>query len=414
MPKDNYLSRLEYELKTHKNIEGRNSTFTKTWKTVEKELKTEPTIGKQLNKSIDLENLFANDKILKNDNTLKKAKQIYSHIQENYTWNNKFNLFKDVSIKNIVKNKTGNNTEINILLHNILKSADIDVKPVLLSTRNNGFATKIYPVISDFNYLIVQATINNKTYFLDATDKYLSFGEIPFRCLNQYGRLLDFKEGGYWVDIKPQLISSIQHLVKLKLNEDGIVDGTLNSKYTSYKALNKKRKFYNHSHDDYINDFENNHKSLEVLDHKIKSKGIKDNSFIETFKIKYTEDNLVAEIVYLDPFILKFFTKNPFKLQKRTYPIDFGYTDSYSYSYEIDLGNTYTILEKPKDQIVKLPNNTGNFAFGTSLLGNKLILNFRIEFRNAIYGAEYYPFLKKFFAKIVDTQTKSLIVLQKK
>ena len=50
-----------------------------------------------------------------------------------------------------------------------------------------------FPVISDFNYLIVQATIDDKTYLLDATDNYLSFGEIPFRCLNSYGRLMDFK-----------------------------------------------------------------------------------------------------------------------------------------------------------------------------------------------------------------------------
>ena len=42
--------------------------------------------------------------------------------------------------------------------------------------------------------IYVQATINNKTYLLDATDKYLNFGQIPFRSLNQYGRLLDFKK----------------------------------------------------------------------------------------------------------------------------------------------------------------------------------------------------------------------------
>src|SRR5690606_14567571 len=101
----------------------------------------------------------------------------------------------------------GNVSSINILLHNLLEETGIDVKPVLLSTRNNGFATKIFPVISEFNYLIVHANINNETFFLDATDKYLSFGEIPFRCLNQYGRLLDFKNGSDWIDIAPKNMS---------------------------------------------------------------------------------------------------------------------------------------------------------------------------------------------------------------
>ena len=52
-------------------------------------------------------------------------------------------------------------------MHNLLKASNIDVKPVLLSTRENGFATKIYPVISDFNYLIVNLNIDGIDFKLD-------------------------------------------------------------------------------------------------------------------------------------------------------------------------------------------------------------------------------------------------------
>ena len=89
-----------------------------------------------------------------------------------------------------------------MLLYNLLSEQDINVTPILLSTRNNGLPTKIYPVISDFNYIIIRAIINGKQYFLDATNKYLEFGQIPFRCLNQYGRLLDFKKGSKWIPIQ--------------------------------------------------------------------------------------------------------------------------------------------------------------------------------------------------------------------
>ena len=61
--------------------------------------------------------------------------------------------------------KTGNIGEINLSLYNSLKAADIDASLVVLSTRNNGLPTKLFPVIFHFNYVIVKAVINNKDYY---------------------------------------------------------------------------------------------------------------------------------------------------------------------------------------------------------------------------------------------------------
>ena len=191
--KYNYLARIEYELKTISAFDGTVTDYTKTWKDADKEFRTDKDIGRQLNKSIKLEDHIDTNIINETDH-LEKAKAIYAHVQEKYTWNEEYKIFTNVSVKGLTKNKSGNVSSINILLHNLLKEANIDAKAVLISTRNNGFPTKIYPVISGFNYLIVQASIDGKTYLLDATDKYLSFGEIPFRCLNMYGRLMDLKK----------------------------------------------------------------------------------------------------------------------------------------------------------------------------------------------------------------------------
>jgi hypothetical protein len=132
------------------------------------------------------------ESIVNEPDLLKKAIGIYKYVQDNYTWDGKYGIFNNVSVKDLIKNKSGKVSEINILLHNLLDEYGIEVMPVLLSTRDNGLPTQIYPVMSDFNYLIVQASIDGKTFLLDATDDYLSFGEIPFRCLNHYGRLMYF------------------------------------------------------------------------------------------------------------------------------------------------------------------------------------------------------------------------------
>ena len=170
---DNYLSRIEYELKTFKGFDGRVDNITKTWKIADKEIKTLPEIGRQLGKSNMLKGLIDNA-IMNEPDTLKKATAIYKYVQENYTWNGKYEMFNDVSVKDLIKNKSGKASEINMLLYDLLDDNGIEVMPVLLSTRDNGLPTQLYPVISDFNYFLVQTTINNNTYLLDATDKYLT------------------------------------------------------------------------------------------------------------------------------------------------------------------------------------------------------------------------------------------------
>ncbi|MCF7560208.1 DUF3857 domain-containing protein [Sabulilitoribacter multivorans] len=405
----NYLARIEYELKTFKGMDGSVSHYTKSWETVDHELKTDPNIGKQLGKSVDLDDLLP-ESIIDEKDALKKAKSIYQFVQENYTWNNENKIFKDVSVKDLIKNKSGNVASINILLHNLLEESGIEVKPILLSTRNNGFPTKIYPVISDFNYLIVQTTINNNTYLLDATDNYLNFGDIPFRCLNEYGRLLDFKNGSKWVDLIPASKSSVLYNVELSFDENQNLKGVVKNRKTGYHALNSKKAYFPNINT-YLDNLENKSAFIEIYNHQLTS-NIESDHFSELYDIEYNQED-TAENLYLNPFVIKFFTENPFKLQERTYPIDFGYQDNYLYIMSLDIGNDYIVEEKPEDIIIALPNNTGSVAFSTKVIGNKVNLTFKIDFKESIYPPEFYPYLKEFMSKIVDIQKNTLIVLKR-
>jgi len=410
--KYNYLSRMEYELKTYHGFDNITKHFTKTWKSVDKEFKTEPTIGRQLNKKVDVEKLLSNE-VLIETNQLKKAKDIYDFVQDNYTWNGDYKIFKDVKIKDLINEKSGNVSSINILLHNLLRESGYNVKPVLLSTRNNGFPTKIFPVISDFNYLIVHTTINNKAYLLDATDKYLNFGQIPFRSLNHYGRMFDFKNGSQWIDVKADQVSSIQFQLDLKINEDDLISGIINTRFSGYYAQIKKENYYTNP-SQYILDLENDMPTIEVIEHNVTSEDKESENFKEKMNIQFVEENIVANKIYFNPFTFKFYDENPFKLQERSYPIDFGYKKGFTYIFSLDTQDKYDIIEIPEDKKVKLPNNVGEFVIASKIENNKLKIYFKIIFKEAVYDPAYYPYLKEFMNQVVDNQKNSIVVLQKK
>lgn len=409
--KVNYLSKIDYELKSFTNFRGVVNAYTKSWKTVDNELKVESNIGRQLKKNINLKD-YLSASVLEIKDPLKKAKAIYNHVQNTYTWNGKYKIFTQGDVNKLLDNKSGNVSSINMLLHNMLNKANIKAKAVLLSTRNNGFATKIYPVLSDFNYVIVQATINNKTYLLDATGNYLIFGEIPFRCLNSYGRLLDFKNGSSWVDIKPSTKSSILYSVDLSINKENNLTGTVNKRTTGYHALNSRKAYFPNSKK-YTTALQKDIPDISLSNYTIKNTTPESSSFSEAFTIQYNAEN-IGETVYVNPFVFSFFKENPFKLQERTYPIDFGYKDNYLYILKINLGDNYKVLELPKNIRIELPNKTGSLSCAVQTVGNTINLLFKLEFSQAKYAPEYYPSLKKFMSQVVNTQTNSLIVLQKK
>ncbi|GGH47740.1 hypothetical protein IA57_00370 [Mangrovimonas yunxiaonensis] len=408
--KSNYLSRIDYELKTLRMFNGEVENYTKTWKVVDNELRTDNDLGRQLSKSAITKGLLDNS-IEKESNPLIKAKKIYQYVQEHYAWNKEYSLFKDVSVKDLIKEKTGSVSEINILLHNLLKQSDLEVYPILLSTRNNGFPTKIYPVISDFNYLIVQINIDGEKYLLDATEDYLSFGEIPFRCLNQEGRLLDFKNGSYWIALTPEKTSSVMYQIKLKA-ENGTLKGMVHHSNKGYHAHSYKNSYYSNP-ENYLIKLRNSHEAFEISNYKVDSESKTSFDFTESYAIEYPLDEQLTNI-YFDPFLFKFFDTNPFKLQNRTYPIDFGYKDSFLYSIQIDLGKDYQAINLPKSKHYTLPNNKGRLLFNTSQSKNTISLVLKIDFLENLYAPEYYPYLKEFMSITTNIQTKSLVSLKKR
>ncbi|WP_179345286.1 DUF3857 domain-containing protein [Winogradskyella ursingii] len=404
----NYLARIEYELSVIKRFDGGVEKIAKTWANVDDELKTDSDFGRQLSKRSLVRKLLP-EAIIYIADPLAKAQAIYQYVLDNYKWNEKYERY-DVSVKDLIDTKLGSVFEINLLLENLLSSENFEVYPVLLSTRSSGFITKVYPVITEFNYVVVKTIIDGKTYFLDATSPYIPFGTLPFRCLNQYGRLMDFDNNSYWEDIKVEDFSVISQRVKLELADD-MFKGSINSSFSGYHANSLKQEFDENSVQ-YKKNMRDDHNQLRIIKHDIVDFKKSANNFTEDIEFEI-DPEFIGNKIYFNPFVFKFFDENPFQLQERTYPIDFGYKDIYSYAMSLKLPENFKIADIPEPISYSLPNSTGSFMFNVNLKRDELTVYFKIKFNEPIYGFEYYPYLKEFMKKVVETQKNTVIVLEK-
>ncbi|MCL6217716.1 DUF3857 domain-containing protein [Zunongwangia pacifica] len=412
--KYNYISRIEYELKQITMLDGYERKYTKEWKDVDREFRTDKNIGRQLKKDRLVKELLPAE-IANQENNLDKAKAIYNFVREHYKWNGKYGIFNDMNLKDLLEDHTGNVSSVNVLLHNFYINEGYTAYPVISATRNAGFPKKIIPVLSDFNYLFVLLEADGKEYMLDATDEFVEFGQLPFRALNQYGRKLDFDNESSWVDIIPEDFSKIAYRDSLVVNEDGTSILKSIQSFGGYHASTARKKIKESSEDEKIlKNLNNIRDSYELIHLEYENEKNTEKEPLVKYEIKNISQK-INDRIYLNPFTFVFWKENPFKLEERKYPIDFGYKDVYSASILVETPENYEIVEIPEQQIFGLPNAAAKLQFITQKADeHHLYVRLRVIFSEPMYASGYYPYLKEFMDILVKIQNQSVIVLKEK
>ena len=238
--RSNFLSVINFELSQINYFDGRKDKITKEWKDVDEELRQHSEFGVQIKRGKDLLDRQIEQIIVGEINEMAKAQKIFDFIKGWYRWNDVYGKYSEFGIKKAFDAKVGNVGDINLSLIAALKYAGITVEPLLLSTRENGLPTEVYPVMSDFNYVVAKATIANKSYLLDATDDFYPFGLLPERCLNGKGRVIGARES-YWQDLVPSERQRMTSLVNLNLSNEGM-SGSVQYTYSGYAAVDERKK----------------------------------------------------------------------------------------------------------------------------------------------------------------------------
>jgi len=408
--RDNYISKIKFELAEFLWFDGTKEKYTTTWDEVDREFKNDKNIGVQLRKTNYFEGLIPAE-IVNMANKLDKAKAVYSFIQNHFTWDEKYGIFKNVRVKDAFENKIGNSSEINISLINALNSVGLDAELVLISTRNNGFPTKAYPVITDFNYVLAKINLDNSYYLLDATNKLNPFGLLPFECLNGSGRVMDFENESYWIDIISEVNSYTSVYANLILNEDGSITGQLRNIFSGYNALDERIGNQGKNEDEIISKFESSFTNLTVTNYTLENITDIDKPLIETFDIEFEFTNI--DLIYFNPFFGGSIQENPFKQEDRSYPVDFGYSKKYTLIFDLELPDNYKIESFPNDQIIILEKDKGSFTIKSRKFENyKFTLNSTFKISKPLFYSHEYNALKEIYKYVIINQ-KTPIIIQK-
>lgn len=357
------------------------------------------------------------DSIKTGKNKLEIAKNIYSFVQNHYTWNGYKGGDSKYKFRRKSKKKSASLDLINVSLYNSLKELGIDVYYVLVGTRGSGIPERTIPEFESFNYTIIKAVINEKEYFLDAANKKLGFGSLSPLLFNGEARVLDFKKGSYWQKLKPRNISVKTSITTVSFDDEMNLEGKMLIKRNGIEAYIARELYKELGEEKYLETIEEDIRSIDIDNFEMKYIDDLNHSLSESQDIFLDSEDVNTlvdsdEIIRFSPVFFDQLSVNPFKNDERIFDLDFIYERKNNYRISIEIPNHYIVSKLPENLGLSLPNDGGTYIYKVSQSGNKINLFIKFHIQKDLFSTEEYFYLKEFYNKIIQTEA-SYIELKK-
>ncbi|MFN8241121.1 MAG: hypothetical protein U0X39_10290 [Bacteroidales bacterium] len=409
---ENYITKFEFDILDISV--GSYIAVSTTWDVIFKNLMESTYFGRAIAGSAYLNDVAKSiSSVAKSKNA--SVRMAVDEVKKMMKWDESESLESSTTQVSLAfKQKVGNSADVNLVLYQLLKKLDIIATPIAISTRDNGIISPLSPSSVKLNYVIVQAVTDSSTFLLDATEQYMPFNLLPFRCLNSKGRSIK-ETGSDWVDLGTSKTEKSQTMYELNLTGDLALEGKLSISSTDYAGFDKRMEYHGfNSEGEYVDDFISSKPGLEIEKARILNKDSIYKPFTEVYQVKLSDKVMeIGDDYYIQPLFYSQLTENPFKNDTRKYPVDFGYGRDENFIATIIIPDNYVVSAKPESVLLKLPNNGATYRYDVSVSENKLFVSSKLKITKTFYMPDEYSVLREFFNQIIKKQGEPVILKKK-
>lgn len=403
---EDYISRINFAL-SYVNLPMQQIEIMGSWEKMNKNLTEDPDFygvvkGQAfLKKTVD-------EVIAGISDPEAKVSAIYEYVRNTFEWNGIKDRHPE-SLKKVIEAKKGTSSDINVLLAAMINRAGIDADMVMLSTRDHGFIRRPFPMSRQFNYNVCQVRLPNRTILLDATDRYVPFGVLPERCLNGEGFVISKTHSG-WIDLNPTMKAKTVVSSTMSVDPTGTVSGKLDFSHEGYAATRVRNEFHSKGKEDYLKSFQSG-KTMEISNSQYEDLKALDKPVKESYEVVVHDlASAAGGQIYISPFLSDKISENPFRSDKREYPVDFVCPSEKVYITKIRIPDGYAVDELPPVKIIALPKNAGRFVYNIGAVGNEITLTCILNINKALFIQDEYAPLREFYNHIVAKQNEQIVL----
>lgn len=411
---NDHRARLRFQLKEIQFPMGHSKTYLHSWNEVSKTLMSRAAFGQQFTD----EKMFAawinpeTNKILSADlSDWEKATALHQYVSKTIKWNKRYRFLVNKTLNDVFLTKSGNSGEINLIYLALLRKAGITAYPVLLSTRSHGRMIKTYPIIDQFNHVIISAELEDETTLLDVglPTKAMNYPQI--NALNKNGWLLD-PNAPQWIDIEPPRTNTTT-MATLQLSPNGKMIGKLQGKYKGYAGASIRAYLKKSETHKYPSQWKNQLSGLNIDSTFIKNlddpkRSLHIISGVEIVGLAESKGDLLS----FQPVFISDYLKNNLPNENRILPVEMAFPQTENFVLNLELPEGYTVESLPVSVSLSLADNSADYNLLVSVQGSFLQLISKVNIKKTTFPLPAYDDLRELFIQI-EEKLKEKIILKK-
>lgn len=403
----NYMAGIQFELSSANTGSGIKS-YSVTWDDVSKTIYQSDAFGSELRRTVhfekDLKNVIAGV-----SDPAEKTRLIYSYVLQKMNWNGMQGVFTKDGVRKAYKDNIGNAAEINLTLTAMLRLANVEAYPVLVSTKSNGFP--LFPTINGFNYVITAVNLPKGVLLLDATNKNAEMGVISSHLMNGNGRVITSENSSGWVNLSSGIPAVNQTLLTAELTPDLKISGNTQQRFSGNYALNYRNTFKNLATSEWIKELGSTYSGVELSN--ISFDNLEKPSESVILKYDFEAFDGIEEAggkIFISPLFFVRTKENPFKTAIRKLPIDFGHTGRSQTIVNLTIPEGYEVESIPENTMLNLVGDLGSYRYLVNQNGNILQISVDYSINQSVIAESEYDHVKDFFEIMVNKENEKIVL----
>lgn len=237
--------------------------------------------------------------------------------QNKVKWNEKYNLYGKAP-KQILKEGTGSNADLNFILISMLTDAGIPAYPVVMSRRNMGILPLTHPSLQKLNTFIVGIAHTDTTLvYLDSSveDGYLNV--LPPLLMTNRARVIIPGNHSQWVNLEALGTNQLRSAVIASISPEGTISGTRETLYAGQYASRLRNKFRTAKDStDFVNKLASE-ENIQVKSLRIEGRNGFSPQVREVMEFE-KQSTVNDQFIYVNPLVFLHVSESPSNNQKES------------------------------------------------------------------------------------------------
>jgi len=404
---------IRFQLVTVRPIGGFATSHSDTWGKVGGILEDDDDFGGQLKRKVNGEEvIIAKAKAIKS--TDERIAYLFNEVKNAMKWNGSDRWYTNDGTYRAWENKTGNSTEINLILYHLLKQSGIEAYPMVVSTREHGKVIPFYTSLAQFNRGVVYVPVDTtKRYVLDASGKYNMYNQTPAQLLNSSGLYIDKSKDLYDIILLKENAPARESVfVNAEIKAGGKVEGNVQISSSSYNKINTIDRYKTDGEKKYIDFLRHDDNNVKVTGLKLENMEVDSLPLMQKFDFNLDLAGSDESYIYLNPNLFSALKTNPFLSENRQTDIEFGYSRSFSINGIFKMPAGYKVDAMPKSTSMVMPDKSFTFKRVVAEQDGSIVIRYNVYYNVPQYSKANYPDFYAFFKKMHE-MLNEVIVLKK-